>query len=248
MHPGKFRAAFGERLFPLPLEILDIREGRPDGGSEPLGDVGRHLERAQFLPDDVLQVLLSPPKRRMVTGRIVVGAPVIDVLADTAVKEFAPNALAGHGEAAVRAPDKPAGKQVDVMRHTAVPAIQDVLARLEGLPVDEEPVLALVDTPVAMQFADVEPVIQDVGQSRPVEARLARSVNEPFRRELVPQALEGVPAGGVELEDAKDGLRLHGMGLDRLVLILHVKVAVRRESRGPSLADLLVHAFQDLGA
>ncbi len=51
--------------------------------------------------------------------------------------------------------------------------------------VDEPPVLALEDLPVAMQFADVEPVVQNVRQRRAVESWLAWSVDVPLGGQLV---------------------------------------------------------------
>ena len=106
----------------------------------------------------------------MVPVRVVVPASVVDVFADVAVEELAPDALPRHREPAMGAADDPAGEQMGLVGHAPVLAVQDVLASIEGLPVDQKLVLSLVDVPVAVQLSGVESVVEDVEQRRAAEA------------------------------------------------------------------------------
>ena len=99
----------------------------------------------------------------------------------------------------------------------AVATIENVLAGVERRPVDQPLVPPLEDLPVAMQFADVEAIVENVRKSRAVETRLAGAVDVPLAFQAVGQALERVTARGVQLEDANNRLRLLRMRLNRLV-------------------------------
>ena len=107
-------------------------------------------------------------------------------------------------------------------------------------------VTSLEDLAVAMELADIEPVIEDVGKGGAIEACLALAKAMPFSLKLVRQTLEGMPAGGIEFEDTGHGLRRFRMRLHGLVRIVAVNVAKRSQPRRPALADLLVHAFEHL--
>jgi len=63
--------------------------------------------------------------------------------------------------------------------------MQDALACLEGSPIDQASIPALVNLSVPMEFADVEAVVEDVGETGACEPRLALSVSVPFGGKLV---------------------------------------------------------------
>src|SRR5262245_59063843 len=126
----------------------------------------------------------------MVRSAIVVRAAVVDVLANAAVPELAPDALPGHREAAVRAAQQAYAALVGAGRRPPVLAVEEVLADLEGRAVDQELVLASVDAAIAYQLADVEAVVQDVGEPGAIEAWLARAIDEALLRELARDPLE----------------------------------------------------------
>ncbi|OQB78631.1 MAG: hypothetical protein BWX88_05148 [Planctomycetes bacterium ADurb.Bin126] len=216
--------------------------------AQPGGGFGRrYLERLEVLQDFTLDVGLPPANLRVAVRAVVVATLVVDVHVAVAALEAAPNLLTGDGKTAARATqDAPGEHDLGAARPAVLP-LQQVLAGVEEPAVDDQAVLALVHAAVTLEFADVEAVVQDVADGRSGESRLRPAVDVAFLLELVDHALEGVPAAGVELEDAHDRLRLLGVRDDRLATVLHVHVAVRRQTRGPALADLLVHALEDLG-
>jgi len=183
----------------------------------------------------------------MIGAGVVVGAPVIDVLADAASLQLAADAFPGDRLAAVRAVEQATSQWMTGRSGSPVPAVQDVLPGVERGSVDESPVAPLEDLPVPVQFADVEAVAEDVRERRAMEAGLSPTENVPLAGKLVGEALEGVAARGVELEDADQRPRFLRVGLDRLVTVVHVDVAKRRQPRGPPLPDFLVHALEHFG-
>ena len=65
---------------------------------------------------------------------------------------------------------------------------------------------ALIELPPAFDFTDVEAIIEDVRERRPMESRLARTVAVPFKEELVGQTFKRESARGVQFKDADDRL------------------------------------------
>ncbi len=87
----------------------------------------------------------------MIGAGVVVGAPVIDVLADAAPLEFSADAFSGDRLAAEFAAEQPAGQRMFGRSGSPIPAAQDVLASVESRPVDESRVTPLEDLPVVVR-------------------------------------------------------------------------------------------------
>jgi len=207
-------------------------------------------DRIQFFHDGRFDLALAPTNLRVATPGVgmVVAAAVVDVLVVPAAVELAADQFAGHGEVAAGTTEE-ATRERDVgVAGSTVATVKDVPAGVEHLAINQQAVTALEHLPVAFEFTDVEPVVEDVRECRAVEARLAGTIRVSFGCELVGQTLERESPAGVELEDADDGLGLLRVRHDRLVAIIDVDVAIRCKAGGPALLDLLVHALDDLGA
>ena len=116
----------------------------------------------------------------MVEARIVVGATIVDVFANTAVSKLPTDSFPGDRLPTERTLEHAAGERNVRRSGSAITTMQDVLAGVEGRVVNESSVLALENLPVAVQLTDVKPITQNVRQRRAVEARLALAEEVPF--------------------------------------------------------------------
>ena len=92
---------------------------------------------------------------------------------------------------------EPAGKRVFRRARATIPSVHNVLAGVEGGPVDQTFVPPLKHLSIAVQFPDVEAIIENPRNGRPIEARMAVAKRMPFTFELVGKALERVASRGV---------------------------------------------------
>ena len=98
----------------------------------------------------------------MIGAGVVVGAPVIYVLANAAPLELSADAFPRDRLAAIFAVEQPAGQRMFGRSGSSIPAAQDVLAGVERRSVDESLVAPLEDLPIPVQFADVESVAENL--------------------------------------------------------------------------------------
>ena len=128
---------------------------------------------------------------------MVVGTSVIEVLPHPAALQFAADAFSGDRLAAERALEEPARQRMLGRARATVPSVHNVLAGVECGPVDQPFVPPLKDLPVAVQFADVEAIVEYPRKRRPIESRMAVAEDMPLTFELVGQAFECVASRGV---------------------------------------------------
>ncbi len=217
---GVQEAVLHGRQFGLPLGMgrglpppvrREIGDRVTQAAAEPCRQLWLEAHLGQVVDDRLLELVRLPTDGWVVRARVVVGAPVIDVLVDAAPFELAADAFARDRLAAVLAPEQTPGERVLGSAGATVLPIQHVLAGVEGWPVDQTLVLPLEDLPVAVQFADVEAVAEDVRKRCAVEPGLARTIDVTLALEHVGERLEGVAARGVEIEHADQCSRLLGM-------------------------------------
>src|SRR6476469_836303 len=103
-------------------------------------------------------MLSLPADGRMFGAGAVVGAAVINVLADATSPQFPADALSGDRLAAVGTLEEAAGQGVFGAPGATVLAIKNVLAGVEGGPINQPLIAALEDLRVAVQFPDIEAV------------------------------------------------------------------------------------------
>ncbi|MEQ8790107.1 MAG: hypothetical protein RIC55_27675 [Pirellulaceae bacterium] len=166
------------------------------------------------------------------------------MLVDAAALELAADAFSGDRLATEGTLEQAARVGKFGSTRSSITAVQHILAGVKRGPVDQPPITSLKHLSIALQFPDVESVVEYVGKRRAVEARLALAEDVPFVFKLVGERFERVASRGVKLKDTNQRPRLLRMRLHRFVAVLDVEVAVGGEARRPSLPHLFIHPLQ----
>lgn len=196
LHSGEFRTALLQYGGLLPLVGRYVIERGQERGAKVLRETNVwNLELHQVVGNQPFKVCRLPAQLGMVRPAAVVRAAIVDVLAHTAAAQLPADDLPGNCMAAVCAVENPAGEGESRLARASIAAAEHVLTLVEGAPLDQSLVFPLEHLTVATQLTDVEPVLQDVRQRRPMESRLALAERMSFLLGLIGQAFERVAAG-----------------------------------------------------